>query len=541
MNNIYIFGHKKPDTDSVTSAIVLSNLKNELGFKTEPRVLGDINSETNFVLNYFKVEAPRYLNDVKLQLKDLNYQKNFTIEKHCSIEEAYQMMRETNISSIPVIDNNKKFLGTASMKDIAKDLIGEQEIKLNTSYDNIVKTLQGKPFLKISEEIKGNILIASYRSTTFMENVDIDENTILIVGDRQSVIEYAIKNKAKLIILTGNSYIKDRHLNLARKNKVNIIKTDFDTFNTSRRVILSNYILNITTNNKIISFNENEYVRDFTEIANKTKFSNFPIVNDSNKCLGILRLADVSDKNRKQVILVDHNETSQSVDGIEEADIIEIVDHHKIGTIGTSKPINFRNMPLGSTNSILYKLYKETNTPISQKMAGLMLSGIISDTLLFMSPTTTETDKKIAHELAIIAEIDLDEFGKSMFKEGSILKGKTKEQILYSDFKNFSINNEKIGIGQINTLNGDEILDDTKEYVELINRVATMNDYLIVALFATDLINKGSYVFFNDKAKDILENSFGIENLTQGYFIKDCMSRKKQIIPPIMNILEKNI
>ncbi len=541
MENIFIFGHKKPDTDSVTSAIALSYLKNSLGFKTEPMVLGDINNETNFALKYFNVSSPRYLNDVKLQLKDLNYQKDFLLEEHSSIESAYLKMRGSNISSIPIIDDDNKFLGTASMKDIAKNLIGESDTFLNTSYANIVKTLKGKELLKIDDEIKGNILIASYRSTTFMENVKVDENTILIVGDRHSVIEYAIENKVKLLILSGNSYIKDRHLKAAKKNNVNIIKTNFDTFNTSQRIILSNYVSNITTKNKIISFNENEYVRDFKEVASKTKFSNYPIINDNNECLGILRLADIEDKNKKKVILVDHNEKSQSVDGLEEAEIIEIVDHHKIGTIGTSNPINFRNMPVGSTNTILYSLFKENNVAIPSKIAGLMLSGIISDTLLFMSPTTTEMDKVAVNDLAKIAKVNYEKFGKEMFKEGSVLKGKTKEEILYSDFKNFSIENEKIGIGQINTLNIDEIKKDQDEYVNLINKVANSLDYLIVALFATDLLNKGSYIFYNDSAKEILEKSFGIENLTQGYFIKDCMSRKKQIIPPIMNLLDKSI
>lgn len=539
MEKILVFGHKKPDTDSVVSSIVLSYLKNQLGFNTEPRVLGDINSETNFVLKYFKINIPRYLNDVKLQLKDLNYQKGFMLEQHCSIEESYQKMRKSNISSIPIIDKQKNFLGTASMKDIAKDLISDNSVNLYTSYDNIINTLQGRELLRIDDEIKGKIMIASYRSTTFMENVSVDNNTILIVGDRHSVIEYAIENKVKLLILTGNSYIKDRHLRIAKKNNVNIIKTNFDTFNTSRRIILANYVSTITTNNKIICFNENEDVRDFTDVANKTKYSNYPIINDNNECLGTLRLADIADKNRKKVILVDHNEVSQSVDGLEEAEIVEIVDHHRISPVGTAAPINFRNMPVGSTSTILYNMFRENNIEIPKHIAGLMLAGIISDTLLFISPTTTELDKKVAKKLAKIAEVDYEAFGKEMFKKGSILKGKTKEEILYSDFKNFSINNQKIGVGQINTLNIDEIKKDKNEYVDLINRVADNNQYLIVALFATDLINKGSYIFYNDKAKDILEHCYGIDNLTQGYFIEGYISRKKQFIPPITNTLEK--
>lgn len=540
MENIFVFGHKKPDTDSVVSSIALSYLKNQLGFKTEPMVLGDINSETKFVLNYFSIDMPRYLNDVKLQIKDLNYQKGFILEQHYSIKDAYHKMREYNISSIPIVDNSNKFLGTASMKDIARDLINEQSINLCTSYNNIVNTLEGKALLKVDNEITGKIVVASYRSTTFMENVDVDENTILIVGDRHSLIEYAIENKVKLLILTGNSYIKDHHLKWAKENKINIIKTNLDTFNTARRITLANYVSTITKNNKIICFNENDYVRDFTDVANKTKYSNYPIINDSEKCLGTLRLADISDKNKKQVILVDHNEIDQSVDGIEEADIIEIVDHHRISPVGTAAPINFRNMPVGSTSTILYTMFKEHNISIPKHIAGLMLAGVISDTLLFISPTTTDLDKTVVNQLAKIADIDYKLFGQEMFKNGSILQGKTKEEILYSDFKNFSINNQKIGIGQINTLNIEELTKEKEEYLELINRIANNNDYTIVALFATDLINRGSYIFFNDSAVDILKNCYGIEDLEQGYFMKNYISRKKQFIPPIMNALDKN-
>ncbi|MEG2311426.1 MAG: putative manganese-dependent inorganic diphosphatase [Bacilli bacterium] len=540
MEKIFIIGHKKPDTDSVVSSIALSYLKNKLGYNTSPMVLGNINNETNFVLKYFKTKTPDYLNDVKLQLKDLNYQKNFLIEQHQSIEKAFLKMSEYAISSIPVINNKNIFLGTASMKDIAKDLIGDDNTHLCTSYTNIVNTIKGTPLLKINQEIKGCIKIASYRSTTFKENVKLDSDTILILGDRHSVIEHAILSKIKLIILTGNADIKKEHLKLATKNKINIIKTKYDTFNTSRRIILANYVSNITTSQKIVCFNELENVHDFIEIANKTKYSNYPIINNKQECLGILRLADVNDKKRKQVILVDHNELDQSVDGINEADIIEIIDHHKIGNIGTMLPIYFRNMPVGSTSTIIYNLFKENNIEIPKNIAGLMLAGIISDTLLFASPTTTTIDKIIANNLAKIAQINCETFAKQMFLEGSSLKGKTKEEILYSDFKNFTINNQKIGIGQINTFNINEINKHQKDYLKLIENIAKNNDYLIIALFAIDIINKGSYIYFNNNSKDILENSFNVTNLTQGYYLKNCISRKKQIIPVIMNTLEKN-
>ena len=238
------------------------------------------------------------------------------------------------------------------------------------------------------------------------------------------------------------------------------------------------------------------------------------------------------------MILVDHNEESQSVDGLEEAEIVEIVDHHKIGTIGTSLPINFRNMPVGSTNTIIYMLFKENHVEIPSHIAGLMLSGIISDTLLFRSPTTTETDKKVVKELAKIANIDYEKYGMDMLKAGASLKGKTKEEILYMDFKNFTIDSKKVGVGQIVTLNIDEIESEKDEYIKLINNVALNNDYYIVALFATDIIQNGSYIYYNDNAKDILDNCFDVKELKQGCYLEGVVSRKKQMIPNIMDAIE---
>ncbi len=539
MEKIYIFGHKKPDTDSVTASITLSYLKNQLGISTTPRVLGAVNNETKFVLNYWKVKTPKYLNDVRLQIKDIEYLKDFYMNGKHSIMEGLDYMNEHYVSSLPIVDNNNHFTGLVSMKDIAKSQIMGDMNTLRTSYDNLLKSLDAKEFVRNDEEIEGNILIASYRSTTFIEHVELKPNTILIVGDRHSVIEYAIQQKVKMLILTNLSEIKEEHLKQAKLNGINVIKTPYDTFVTSRKIGLANYLDNISFLDTVVSFQEDEDVNDFINFASKTKYSNYPVLNKNNECLGILRLSDVNDKKRKQVILVDHNEIVQSVDGIEEADIIEIVDHHKIGTIGTSFPINFRNMPVGSTNTIIAMLYKENHVEIPPHIAGLMLSGIISDTLLFKSPTTTNTDITTVVELAKIANIDYQEYGMEMLKAGSSLKGKTKEEILYTDFKNFTVDDRKIGIGQITTLNIDEIMKEKEEYISLINKVAENNDYEIVALFATDIINNGSYVFYNDKSKDILDNAFNIEHIEQGYYLKDIISRKKQIIPNIINVIEK--
>lgn len=538
-NKIYIFGHKKPDTDSITAAISLSFLKNKLGYNTEARVLGNPNNETKYVLDYFNVQTPKYLNDVKIKIRDLDFLRGYSAKKTDSMYQGFEYMNANIIGTLPIVDEDNDFLGLVSLKDIAKYQFSGNISNLCTSYKNIVETLDSKEILKFDDEISGKIIVASYRSATFIDTVSLDKNSILIVGDRYSIIEHAIKQKVKLIIVTGNKVIDSKLIELAKEYKVNMISSKENTFATSRKIGMANYLETIIVNDSIISINYNNDVNDFVDLTKKYKYSNYPVLTEENKYVGLVRLSDVTATTKKQIILVDHNEATQSVDGLEEAEIVEIVDHHKIGTLGTSVPINFRNMPVGSSNTIVALLYKENNIEIPKEIAGLMLSGIISDTLLFKSPTTTELDKQIGAELASIAQVNTEEYGMNMLKAGSSLKGKTKEEILYMDFKNFTINDKKVGIGQITTLNIDEIMNEKEEYIKLINDVASNNDYYIVGLFATDIIKNGSYMFYNDSASNVLDNCFGIQDICQGYYLDGVVSRKKQIIPNIMNELEK--
>jgi len=539
MSTIYIFGHKKPDTDSVTSAISLSYLKNQLGYKTSPRILGSVNLETKFALDYFHVPEPKYLNDVRLQLKDVAYTKGCYMDKTASIEKTFQYMNENGLTGLPIIDSNKNFLGLITIKDLARELVNGNFEKLNSSYDNIIKVLKGEEVLRFDEEIDGNLLVASYKSTTFMENVMLSPNMILIVGDRHNIIEYAINSKVKMIVVTGGNDLQKEHIELARKNKVNIIKTPYDSFHTSKLISYSNYIENILVNSRPVSFEENDYVDDFLEVNNKLKHTNYPILNRKGECLGLLRLTDLNEKNRKKVILVDHNEKAQSADGIEDADILEIIDHHNLGSLTTKAPISFRNMAVGSTNTIIYYLYKENHIKIPKEIAGMMLSGILSDTLILKSPTTTKIDKETVEELAKIAGVDYKTYGTELLKAGTSLKGKTKEELLYTDYKIFTINEKNIGIGQIMTMNFDEIKEELEEYVTLLNQVAENNNHLFETLFVTDIIKNGSYVLYSDRAKNVLELAYSIENIEQGHFLPGCVSRKKQMVPYIIDVLDK--
>ncbi len=539
MNNIFIFGHQKPDTDSITSAIALSYLKNQLGEHTEARALGSLNKETLFALDYFKMEEPKRLNSVRMQVKDVHYLKDHFIDTHYSVLDTFNYMMTHRITTLPIIDReNRKLLGIVSMKDISKDLISGNIHKLYTSFENLTKAIDGEEVLRFDDEITGNIMIASYSKKMILNHVDLNEDTILIVGNRYDVIEHAIDSKVNCIILTGNEMIDEHLLEKAKKNKVDIIRTSHDTFSTSKHIGLSNYIESILNNQNIITFDENDTLDYVKQVAADVKYSNYPVVNKEEECLGIIRLGDLDDVDKKRVILVDHNEYEQSVDGLNQAEIVEIIDHHKIGTIGTDLPINFRNMPVGSTNTILYLLYKENHIEIPKKIAGMMLSGILSDTLILKSPTSTAFDKEALLALSEIAGVDYEDYGMKMFKAASSLDGMTKEQVLYSDFKNFHMNDHTVGIGQVLTLDIEQIKKDEDSYIELLNEEAENKNYDIVGLFITDIINQGSYIYFNHSSKDVWKHAFGLKKLEQGTFIKDCISRKKQIVPGIMKILD---
>ncbi len=540
MDKIYVFGHQKPDTDSITSAIALSYLKNKLGENTIPCTLGSLNKETSFALKYFNVREPKRLDSVRLQVKDVNYLRNHFITTHFSILDTFNYMMNNRMTTLPIINTEtKKLLGIVSMKDISKDQISGNINNLKTSYDNILATINGTEILRFDEEIKGNIMIGSYSKETILNDVNLNHETILIMGNRYDVLNHAIDNKVLCIIITGNEQIDDELIEKAKNNKVNIIRTKSDTFSTSKHIGLSNYISTILNNRDVVTFNEKDTLDYVKQVANEVKYSNYPIINNDNECLGVLRLGDIDDVTRKQVILVDHNEFEQSVDGLNQADIVEIIDHHKIGSIGTNAPINFRNMPVGSTNTILYLLYKEHNIEIPKNIAGIMMSGILSDTLILKSPTSTKYDEEALTELSKIAGVNYEEYGMEMFKAASSLEGMTKEQVLFSDFKNFTIGENKIGIGQVLTLDIDQIKKVENEYIELLNKEAESKGYDIIGLFITDIINQGSYIYFNNNSKDIWKKVYSSPELDEGYFINGCISRKKQIVPNLMKIIEK--
>ena len=536
MEKTLIFGHKKPDTDSVMSAIALSYFKNQIGEKTEARVLGDINKETTYALDYFNITKPEYLNDVKLQVKDLLYQKNFYINENESIYEGYQMMLKESVTGIPIVKDKDTFCGVVTLKDLSHILLDAEIETLDTSYTNLLEILQAKKVLKFDDELKGDILIASLKSTRIIDDIQLGKDTVLIVGDRHSVIENAIKSGIKLLIMTLGSEIKEEHLELAKQNKVNIVRTELDTFHVSRMIILSNYIKTMIKVENPVTFEDTDFVTDAQEIIVKTKFTNYPIVNKQGRCLGLLRPVNLQDKKPKNVILVDHNEKLQTAEGIDEARIIEIVDHHNIGSLTTKAPINFRNMAVGSARTIVYTMFKERNMKIPKEIAGALLSGILSDTLILKSPTKTIIDVSAVEDLAKIAGVDYEKYGLDLLRAGTSLEGMTKEDVLYNDYKMFKTKDKQFTISQIFTFDFDEIEKDIDEYVQVLDNVAEHNNYSLVALYVTDVMKNGSYVIYNTKAQRLMEIAYN-NDIKQGYFINKCISRKKNIVPIIMGVL----
>ncbi len=533
-----IFGHKKPDSDSVMSAIGLSYLENECGNNTEPRVLGNINKETKYAIDYFNLEEPAYLNDVKLQLKDVNYHKGFFMKENDSIYEGYQYMLNENLTGLPIVKEDDIFSGLITMKDLSRNMLNDDTEKLETSYQNVLDVLGGVEILKFDEEIKGNILAAAFDSATFLKNIKLSENEILIVGNRQDIIEYAISSKIKLLVVTGGGAINEDLLEKAKTNKVNVVGTDLDTYHVARLISLANYIKTMVSSYNPTKFLDTDYVDEVMDINNKLKHTNYPVVDKNNKCLGLFRITDLSEKNPKQVILVDHNEKKQTADGIDEAVIKEIIDHHNLGSITTSAPVNFRNMAVGSTCTIVYTMFMEREIKIPKNIAGALLSGVLSDTLILKSPTTTERDKEAVKDLARIAGVNYEEYGMEMLKAGTALDGMSKEDVLYNDFKLYTVGEDTFGVGQFFTMNFDEIEKEMDEYVKVLDSIAEANNYSFLALYVTDIIKNGSYVLYNTKAQDKVEIMYANLDVAEGFFVDKCVSRKKNVIPLVMELFE---
>lgn len=533
----YIFGHKNPDTDSICAAVSYAYLKNQLGEDCEPKRLGDIQKETEFVLNYFGVCPPELLDNVKIQVRDLKYTKMTPIQKEHSILHAYREMQDHRLKTMAIVDEQEHLLGLVTMQDIAMDMIQGDFYNIDTSIANIVEGLKARMLHVPDPQMRvcGKVAVVAYYLASG-ETV-LTKDRIIIVGDRYDVIESAIMHQVKLIIVSGNFDLPQKYIKLAEEKKVPIIVAPQDTYIVSKTIQFCNFISTVMEDEVLIKFNEVDYLDDIKDDIIKSSYRNFPVISQEGKFLGFVGRKHLLSLGRKKVILVDHNEFAQSADGIEEAEILEVIDHHKIGGLSTNLPIRFINMPVGSSCTIIYQQYQIHGIVPTREMAGLMISGILSDTLYFKSPTTTAKDREVVQELNRIVQIDLQKYFMEMSRIGTSIEGYSEEEILYRDCKEFSLKQYRIAVSQIFTLDIEEVLKRKEALLSYMEKERKRKGYEEMIFVVTDIIREGSYFFYAGELNGLIEGSFEVEN-RQGVFVPYTVSRKKQILPMLMSYAE---
>lgn len=539
MNDLlYITGHKNPDTDSICAAIAYAEFKNKTGIlKAIPVRLGDINRETQFILDYFQVTVPKLIDTVKVQVSDLNIDNVAPVSPDISLKMAWNIMKKNNSKTMSVVDENESLVGIATITNIFTSFIDfwDNNIlsKSNTRLENIVDTLSAK-YIYVHDEklqLEGKIVTAAMHPDSAGEI--IDKGDIVICGDREDTQATIIKCGASLMIITGNHDVSDEIITLAKEAGVNIISTPYDSFTASRLVTQSIPISYVMTKDNIVSFSTEDFVDEIKDVMLETRYRSYPVLDFENKVIGTISRYHLISQNRKKVILVDHNERTQSVHGLEDAEVLEIIDHHRIADIQTGNPIYFRNEPVGSTSTIVASIFFENGIRPSKKAAGLLCAAIISDTLLFKSPTSTNVDQLMLRRLAEIANIDVDSFAREMFKAGTSLKGRTADELFHQDFKAFTLNGLKIGISQISTMDIEVFSEMKAEMLNLMEKKALENGFNLLVFMLTDILNGGSELLFAGEDKEIAARAFNVKLTSPSIYLSGILSRKKQVIPPI--------
>lgn len=541
---IYITGHKNPDSDSICAALAYAEYKNGNGdVNAIPVRLGKINRETKFILEYFGVDAPILLETVRLSVEDLDFDKIASISPDISLRMALELMKKNNLNSLPVIDGNEQLAGIVTISDIIGAYIDVWDNgilgKSDTTIDNIIDTLSAK-IITIADKTKpltGKLLVLAMEPKSVGKY--IEENDIVICGDRKDAQELAINSNISLMIVTGDVKVDEEIINLGKEKGITIISTPHDTFTTSRLITQSVPISHVMSTDNLVTFTLDDLVDNVKEQMSQTRYRSYPVIDDdnNNKVVGLISRYHLISSMKKKVILVDHNERSQSVDGLEECEILEIIDHHRVADVFTGNPIYFRNEPVGSTSTIIASILFENGRRPSKKMAGVLAAAIISDTLLFRSPTSTNVDRMILERLARIADLDVEKFAMEMFKAGTSLVGKTPQELLSQDFKTFTIDEDKIGIAQVYTMDPDSLKDMKSDLISLMEERAEERGYSIFILMLTDIFKEASEMVVVGHNKELVAKAFGKNLVNNSFYAPGVLSRKKQVVPPITNTL----
>lgn len=544
-HQIYVIGHKNPDTDSICSAIAYAYLKNQSGTgEYIAKRAGHVSTETQYVLEKFNMEAPGYVPNVKTRVKDMEIRRTQGVSSDISLKKAWTLLNETKGTTLPIIKEDNVLEGLISIGDIARSYMAVVDnailSKAQTQYCNILETLDGTLYVGDPNAFfdQGKVVVAA-SSPEVMESY-IEEHDMVILGNRYETQLCAIEMKAGCLIICGDAVVTKTIQILAKENGCTIIATPYDTYTVAHLINQSMPVRFFMKDNEIIAFSEDDFTDDIKEIMASKRHRDFPILDRNGHYVGTISRRNLLGIKKRRLILVDHNEPSQAVDNIESAEILEIIDHHRLGSLETMMPVYFRNQPVGCTSTIIYQLYQEQGIAIPKKIAGLMCAAIISDTLLFRSPTCTPMDKAAAQALAQIAEIDCKEFAAEMFAAGSNLKSKTAEEIFYQDFKKFEQDETTFGVAQITSMTEGE-LAGAKEKLLAYMETAFENQRLTMLFFMlTDILNESTELLcFGKGSENLVKEAFGKTVENGSVILPGIVSRKKQLIPTLFSALQQ--
>lgn len=542
---IHVIGHINPDTDSVCSAIAYAAFKRQMtGKNYTAKRAGQINSETRFVLQKFGVPEPEYLSDVRTQVFDIDVVQVPGVGSDISLKRAWEIMKEGGLATLPVVCRNGQLEGLITIEDIAKSYMDVYDsciiAKAETPFRNLIETLEGEMIAGDPDEIiqSGKCLIAA-ANPDLMENY-IEKDDIVILGNRYESQLCAIEMGAKCIIVCDGSLVSFTIKKLAESKGCFIIKTPYDTYTATRLVNQSMPIRYFMKQKALITFQRNDYVDDIRETMAKKRYRDFPIMDLNGSYYGMISRRSLLGARKKRLVLVDHNEVTQAVDGLDEAEVLEVIDHHRIGSLETMNPVYFRNQPLGCTATIIYQMYREQELEISREIAGLLCSAILSDTLIFRSPTCTETDKKAAYALAQIAGIEPESYAAEMFAAGSNLSAKTPEEIFYQDFKKFVVNDVSFGVGQINSMTQKDLEDVRERMIPYMEKALTAHSIPMLFFMLTDILQGTTELLCaGNGAKELALEAFHLKDDTDQIILENTVSRKKQLIPALMQAIQQ--
>ncbi len=544
---VYVVGHKNPDTDSICSAIAYAALKQQIAAEDEnnyfPMRAGMLNEETQYVLKRFGVEEPRILANVHLRVQDVDVNRMPGINSHTSIKDAWAMMKERNVYTLAVT-NEEELEGVITTSDIATSYMDVYDSRImaaaRTQYQNIANTLDGEivngnPHAYF---VKGKVTVAA--SSPEMMETYIEKDDLVVLGNRYESQLCAVELDASCLVICQGAQVSKTILKLAQERDIVIITTPHDTFTVSRLINQSIPVRHFMEKDGLTIFNTTDYVENIKDVMAKKRARDFAVIDKEGKFYGFISSRRLMDARNRRVIMVDHNEKTQAVDGIEEAEILEIIDHHRLGSLETVGPVYFRNQPVGCTATIIYDMYKENGVVPDKTIAGLLCSAIISDTLLFRSPTCTWLDRAAGEELAKIAELDMEELAQNMFQAGSNLKGKTAEEICFQDFKDFTVSDVKFGVGQVNSMNAEELQEIKESVLPYLGQLANTKRLDMVFFMLTNIVEEVTELLCYGKgAKEQVLEAFDLPADTEDILLEGVVSRKKQLIPAFVISLQQ--